>query len=184
MQYSVKDLSSPIRENHKTCKVLVCYLLSSIPACCCCCILHEKPSPHQDVVHARLQLIARLEHENWDQRSSTCLGSIWEKGKLEQRSESQATPLHQAHDSISDSQCCVNLDLDQHTLVVPLIGDGVVNRRDASSRASQRLPEHLKHRTMTNSENIRLQLPMKGAMSGGWSMHEVGRRRPTDDRCR
>ena len=79
MQYSVKDLSSPIRENHKTCKVLVCYLLSSIPACCCCCILHEKPSPHQDVVHALLQLIARLEHENWDQRSSTCLGSIWKK---------------------------------------------------------------------------------------------------------
>lgn len=78
-------------------------------------------------------------------------------------------PLHYTkHTTLSlISQCCVNLDLDQRTLVVPLIGDGVVHRRDASSRASQRLPEHLQHCTMTNSENIRLQLPMKGAMSGG-----------------
>ena len=140
----------------------------------------------QYILHCRFTSTAHSKVRTWKLRSTLfyLLGKYMRKRKAGTtfRVTGHST-LHQAHDSISDSQCCVNLDLDQHTLVVPLIGDGVVNRRDASSCASQRLPEHLKHCTMTNSENIRLQLPMKGAMSGGWSMHGVGRRWPTDDRC-
>jgi hypothetical protein len=84
---------------------------------------------------------------------------VYEKKESWNNVQSHGPLYYTKHTTLSlISQCCVNLDLDQRTLVVPLIGDGVVH---------QRLPEHLQHCTVANSENIRLQLPIKGAMSGG-----------------